>query len=155
MGPAGEPGPQGPAGPGAVAIRYFAHASATPTWQTAFDFNGVKLAANCLQDGAQTVMGFSMVSAEAAVIHDHFGVDFGTDPHGPGSGAQTGTLLIELQPNVEVSVAQPAVDGSNFFRAVATLVYVPDTKVMTMTAVTLVNAADQTCQLMGSAIPTT
>jgi len=151
-GPQGAPGEPGPAGPGAVAIRYSAPASDTPTPQTALDFQGFKLSASCQKSGAQTMMGVSVVSTEAAVVHDHFNVDFGTDLHTPGQ-TQAGTLLFELEPGVEVSAGPPPVDAPNFGRVFATLVYATSTRMVSVNVVLLVNAAEETCQLTGVAIP--
>jgi hypothetical protein len=153
MGPQGAPGEPGVSGPGAAAIRFSAQASDTPTPQTALDFEGFKLSATCQRIGTQTIVGFGMVSTEAAIVHDHFNVDCGTDPHSPGA-VQTGTLLFELLPGVEVSAGPPPVDAPNYGRVFATLIYVTNTRVVTLTIAVLINAADQTCQLTGVAIPT-
>jgi hypothetical protein len=151
-GPQGAPGAVGPAGPGAAAIRFFAQASDSPTPQTALDFQGLKISATCQKSGTQTRMGFQFVSTEAAVIHDHFNVDFGTDPQSPGS-VQTGTLQFELQPGVEVSAAPPPVDSPNFGRVFATLIYETSARIMQLNLVVLVNGADETCRLAGVATP--
>jgi len=152
MGPAGEPGAQGPAGPGAVAIRYSAQASDTPTTQQALDFLGFKVSTSCQKSGTQVQMGLSILSTEAAVIHDHFNVDFGTDPHTPGA-TQSGTLLFELQPGVEVLSSPPAVDAPNYGRVFVTLIYVAADRVVNVNAVLLIDAANETCQFVGVATP--
>jgi hypothetical protein len=98
-------------------------------------------------------MGLSILSTEAAVVHDHFNVDFGTDPSAPGE-TQAGTLSFALQPGVAVQAGPPAVEAPNYGRVFATNIYATDTRVMTMTVALLVDAAEATCQLSGVAIPT-
>jgi len=94
----------------------------------------------------------AVLPTEAAVVHDHFNVDFGTDPHIPGA-VQTGTLLFELTPGVEVMASPPPVDAPNYGRVFVTLIYVTNARVMTLTMALLINAADGTCQLTGVAVP--
>jgi len=152
MGPQGVPGLPGVPGPAAAGIRYSAQASDSATPQTVLDFQGLKLSATCQRNGTQTTMGLSILSAEAAVIHDHFNVDFGTDPHVPGP-TQAGTLSFELQPGVAAESGAPPVDAPSYGRVFATLIYVTDTRIMTLTVALLVNASDETCQLSGVAVP--
>lgn len=155
-GPQGEPGPAGvpgTPGPGAAAIRYATSSSATPTPQIVLDFQGLRLTATCQQSGTQTSMGFAILSAEGGTVHDHFDLDFGTDPHAPGE-SQSGTLLFEVQPGVEAQVGPPPIEAPNYGRVFATILYAAPTRTLQLTVVLLVDAGEETCSLTGVAIPT-
>ena len=151
-GPAGAPGPQGPTGPGAAAIRYQAQASETPTALTALELNGLKLTAACQRNATQTAMEMRILSTEAAVIHEHFTLDTGTDPQSPGP-LQAGNLSISLQAGVELVGGLPPVDAPNYGRIFATLLYASASRTMSVTLVLFIDAANERCEVTGVAVP--
>src|SRR5262249_42110562 len=82
-------------GGGAKRIHYSANASSSPSLQTALDFNGLKVTAQCVQDGSKVGIDTRLTSAQDGTIQDQFNIDTGTDPHTP-SPLQSGTIQIDL-----------------------------------------------------------
>lgn len=151
-GGSGAAGQQGPAGPGAGRLHYFDTASGTPTTKPVLDFGGLKLIASCDLSGPTTTIAMSGTSDTDALFRVNFNVDNGTDPTmaGPVTG---GNIQVDLPAGVETSLGGLGADTPNFFaRAIATVVYTTQGRVITLTISQFVDGGAGTCAIDGTAV---
>ena len=149
-GPAGSPGRDGV---GASRLHFSAAAESAPTPVTALDTAGLKLTAACRQSGSTVGLEITARSSEDAVIQETAGLDTGSDPNTFGTSSNINGQ-ITLAANTDTLLGGPTADPPDYFRVIATLVYVSTSRTMPLSIVVLVNAASGRCSVDGAAVPT-
>jgi len=131
-------------------IRFSAQGTADGTDpEVVFDVGGLKFTASCQTSGGQTTLNATATSVRDAVAQDQFNVDTGTDPSSPGP-LQSGTIQVPFQANQPIDLGQPAVNSTDYFRAVANLVYSGGNRVLTADVATFVDGTAGTCTIYGT-----
>jgi hypothetical protein len=151
-GATGAQGVQGPGGPGAARIRFTAAASASPAPESVLDIAGLQMTAACRLSGTTVGIDLTVRSTEDAVLHDNFTFDTGSDPEAPGNDF-SGNLRIALPAGVDNTLGGVSADAPDFGRAIATVIYVSDTRTITLSVASFADAAAGRCSLDGTAVP--
>jgi hypothetical protein len=113
----------------------------------------MKLTVGCRQSGSTVGLDISARSSEDATLQEAASIDSGTDPgtFGPSTPING---QIALAANTDTPLGGPTADPPQYFRVVASIVYVSSSRTMSLSIVVLVDAASGRCSLDGTVTPT-
>lgn len=166
----GAPGPQGVTGErgatgatgtkgsdalGARRIDFSAPAEGDPPPVTVLDMPGLKFRARCLSSGGDVSLSLLATASEDSIVQDNFTVDTGTDPGDPSTATSTntGNIQFAFASGAEEEAGGASASGSDYTRAVATVIVSGQTRTITLHVANVADAASERCSLRGTALP--
>jgi len=149
----GSAGPAGRDGVGASGIRFSAPAESSPAPVTALNTGGLRFTVDCKQSGSTVGLEISAHSDEDATFYESASIDNGTDPNTFAPSTPINGQ-IALAANTDTPLGGPTADPPQYFRVVASIIYVTSSRTMSLSIVALVDAASGRCSFDGTVTPT-